>query len=282
MPVDHVNGAELYWEQRGSGPRLLFCNGSGTTLQTVRPLLDVVAGKFDLLAWDYRGLGRSVPLTGPYAMADVAADASGLLAVTGWQSCRVAGVSFGGMVAQEFAVTNPERVERLALACTSAGGAGGSSYPLQKLQELPPEQRAAAQLKLGDSRWDEGWLEAHPADRALAGSLAAASGNQRDPAAAAAYSAQLEARASHDVWDRLGAVTCPALVGYGTYDGIAPVHNSTAIASRIRGAELRGYEGGHLFLVQDPVALPEFEAFLQAPGDLSEQVRAGPGGGDTG
>ena len=94
--------------------------------------------------------------------------------------------------------------------------------------------------------------------------------------------AQLEARASHDVWDRLGAVTCPALVGYGTYDGIAPVHNSTAIASRIRGAELRGYEGGHLFLVQDPVALPEFEAFLQAPGDLSEQVRAGPGGGDTG
>jgi hypothetical protein len=29
MPVDHVNGVELYWEQRGSGPRLLFCNGSG-------------------------------------------------------------------------------------------------------------------------------------------------------------------------------------------------------------------------------------------------------------
>ena len=42
------------------------------------------------------------------------------------------------MVAQEFAVTNPERVERLALACTSAGGDGGSSYPLQKLLELRP------------------------------------------------------------------------------------------------------------------------------------------------
>ena len=66
MPVRRVNGVELYWEQRGSGPRLLFCNGSGTTLQTVRPLLDLVAAKFDLLAWDYGGLGRSVPLTGPY------------------------------------------------------------------------------------------------------------------------------------------------------------------------------------------------------------------------
>jgi pimeloyl-ACP methyl ester carboxylesterase len=261
MPVDHVNGVELYWERRGSGPRLLFCNGSGTTLQTVRPLLDLVAAKFDLLAWDYRGLGHSVPLAGPYTMADLAADAVGLLEIAGWDICQVLGVSFGGMVAQEFAVTNPERVERIALACTSAGGGGGSSYPLQ---ELPAEGRAAAQLKLADSRWDQRWLEAHPADRALADRLTAA-GQNRDPATADAYTAQLEARAGHDVWDRLDRITCPALVGYGNYDGIAPVQNSTAIASRIRGAELRGYDGGHLFLFQDPAALPEFETFLQAP-----------------
>jgi 3-oxoadipate enol-lactonase len=262
MPAGHVNGVALYWERRGSGPRLLFCNGSGTTLQAVRPLLDLVAANFDLLAWDYRGLGRSVPLTGPYTMADLAADAAGLLEIAGWDSCRVLGVSFGGMVAQEFAVTNPARVERLALACTSAGGGGGSSYPLQMLQGLPAEERAAAQLKLADSRWDEGWFEAHPADRALAEGLTAAGQAQRDPAG---YKAQLEARAGHDVWDRLGAITCPTLVGYGNYDGIAPVRNSTAIASRIGGAEVRGYEGGHLFFVQDPAALAEFEAFLQAP-----------------
>src|SRR5215470_20214983 len=179
MPVDDVNGVELYWERRGSGPRLLLCNGSGTTLQVVRPLLDSFARRFDLLAWDYRGLGRSVPLTGPYAMADVAADAAGLLEIAGWDTCRVLGVSFGGMVAQELAVTNPERVERLALACTSAGGDGGSSYPLHKLPELPLEDRTAAQLKLADSRWDERWLEAHPADRALATGLAAAGQDQR-------------------------------------------------------------------------------------------------------
>jgi 3-oxoadipate enol-lactonase len=264
MPAGQVNGVELYWEQRGSGPRLLFCNGSGTTLQAVRPLLDLVAARFDLLAWDYRGLGRSVPLTGPYTMADLAADAAGLLEIAGWDVCRVLGVSFGGMVAQEFAVTDPERVERLAVACTSAGGGGGSSYPLQKLQQLPAEERTAAQLKLADSRWDKRWLETHPADRALAEGLAAGQ-DQWDPAAAAARTAQLEARAGHDVWDRLGAITCPTLVGYGNYDGIAPAQNSAAIASRVGGAELRGYEGGHLFLFQDPAALPEFEAFLQAP-----------------
>jgi len=220
MPVDRVNGVELYWERRGRGPRLLFCNGSGLALQAVRPLLDPLAGTFDLLAWDYRGFGRSAPVTHPYTMADVAADAAGLLAVTGWQSCRVAGVSFGGM---------------------------------------------AAQLKVADSRWDQRWLNAHPVDRVLAERLTAAGQDQQDPAAAAADAAQLQAREGHDVWDRLGAITCPVLVGYGTYDGIAPPHNSENIASRIRGAELHGYQGGHGFLFQDPAALPAYIAFLQAP-----------------
>ena len=122
MPVDHVNGVELYWEQRGAGPRLLFCNGSGTTR---RPSgrLDLVGAKFALLAWDYRGR-VAAPCAGPLYMADLGADAVGLLEIAGWDSCRVLGVSFGGMVAQEFAVTHPERVERLALACTSAAAAG--------------------------------------------------------------------------------------------------------------------------------------------------------------
>src|SRR5215469_4515168 len=113
---------ELYWERRGSGPRLLYCNGSGSTLQVAKPLLDSLAGTFDLLAWDYRGLGRSAPLTGSYTMADLVTDVTGLLEIAGWETCRVLGVSFGGMVAQEFAVTSPERIERLALACTSSGG----------------------------------------------------------------------------------------------------------------------------------------------------------------
>jgi pimeloyl-ACP methyl ester carboxylesterase len=265
MPVDHVNGLALCWEQRGTGPRLLFCNGSGLTLHDIWPLLDPLTARFDLLAWDYRGFGRSAPVAHPYTMADVASDAAGLLEVTGWQSCRVMGASFGGMVAQEFAVTHPQRVECLALACTSAGGEGGSSYPLEKLLELPPGQRVAAELKMVDSRWDQRWLEAHPADRAIAERMTAAGQDQQDPAAVAAYQAQLQARKGHDVWDRLGAITCPVLVGYGSYDGIAPAHNSINIASRIRGAKLHGYEGGHGFLFQDPAALPAYIAFLQAP-----------------
>jgi 3-oxoadipate enol-lactonase len=261
MPVSEVNGVELYWERAGSGARLLFCNGSGSTMADAQPLLHALAARFDLLAWDYRGLGRSGPVAGSYRMADLAADAVGLLELVGWSTCRVVGVSFGGMVAQELAVTDPGRLERLALVCTSAGGQGGSSYPLHRLLELSPQERVAIGLKITDSRWDDRWLAGHPGDRALAERLAA----RHDPASAAGVRAQLLARADHDVWERLDAVTCPTLVAYGRYDGIALAQNSTAIASRIPGADLRGYEGGHLFLAQDPAAMPELVTFLRSP-----------------
>ncbi len=66
-------------------------------------------------------------------MADYASEATVLLDHLGWSTRRVIGVSFAGMVAQEFAVTWPERLERLALVCTSPGGAGRASYPLHEL-----------------------------------------------------------------------------------------------------------------------------------------------------
>jgi 3-oxoadipate enol-lactonase len=63
----------------------------------------------------------------------------------------------------------------------------------------------------------------------------------------------------------LPTITCPTLVSYGRYDAIAPAQNSAAIASRVRGADLRGYERGHLFLAQDPSAIADLVAFLHAP-----------------
>jgi pimeloyl-ACP methyl ester carboxylesterase len=68
------------------------------------------------------------------------------------------------------------------------------------------------------------------------------------------------------VWDRLPAITCPTLVAAGRYDGIAPLSNSEGIASRIPGAELRVYEGGHIFFQQDRAALPDIVEFLDKPG----------------
>ena len=65
----------------------------------------------------------------------------------------------GVLVAQELALRYPHRVKRLVLACTSSGGAGGLSYPLHELANLPSEELAHRQITIADIRWqDEAWL----------------------------------------------------------------------------------------------------------------------------
>jgi 3-oxoadipate enol-lactonase len=243
---------------------LLFLNGSGSTLATSALLIAPFAAGFDVVAHDQRGLGNTEIPAGPYCMADYAADAIALLDALGWERCRVIGVSFGGMVAQELAVTAPDRVERLALCCTSAGGAGGASYPLEDLAALPVERRAEVGTRILDSRFDAGWLATHPVDRGLADMMAA---RRTESAAKTAEELrgeeeQLRARAGHDACDRLHLVACPTLVAGGRYDGVAPVANSEAIAARVPNAELRLYEGGHAFFAQDSRALGDILDFL--------------------
>ena len=263
MPTIAVNGIDLYYERLGEGPPLLFCNGSGATIETSRPLIDVFARSFEVVVHDQRGLGRTSVPDEPFTMADYGSDAAALLDHVGWATSHVFGVSFGGMVALEYAVTWPERVERLALACTSAGGAGGSSYPLHELQDLPEDERLARGMAILDSRFTPQWLEDHPTDRGIVELQAARQGAPRSDEQRRGDSLQLEARSHHDVFDRLGRITAPTLVTAGRYDGIAPVPNSEAIAAGIGDpAELRIYEGGHLFFIQDPAALPDLTAFL--------------------
>ena len=230
-------------------------------------LVSLVGRGVTLLAFDQRGLGASGPAPAPTTWPACAADALGLLDAVGWDTAAVVGVSFGGMVAQELAVTAPDRVERLALLCTSAGGAGGSSYPLHELEALDPGRagrgRAAAArrpVRRGLARRPPG----RPGPRRPAGRP---TGPDEDPDVAAGRRAQLEARRGPR---RLG----PARRGH-LPDAAWPAAATTrsprwptreAIASRIPGAELHVYEGGHAFFAQDRRAVADLAAFLHADG----------------
>jgi 3-oxoadipate enol-lactonase len=167
------------------------------------------------------------------------------------------------MVAQHLALRHPERVDRLVLACTSSGGEGGSSADLLALADLPPAERGARSLALLDTRNDTstdpptlapGFEQlARWFSRPDAGDEAASRGARR----------QLEARDGHDTWADLPSLTSPTLVAAGRFDAQAPPANAEALATRIPGARLEFFEGGHLFLVQDPAAWPAVTAFLQ-------------------
>jgi len=114
-----------------------------------------------------------------------------------------------------------------------------------------------------DSRFDAAWLATHPHDRALVVMMEARPPGP-DPPRRTGIREQLEARRSHDTWDRLATITCPTCIGCGRYEGIAPLRNSEAMASRIEGAELHVYQGGHAVLPPDGRALDDVVGFLRA------------------
>ena len=266
MPTCELADVTLEYELHGDGPRVLFLNGSGSTIERVRAVVDVLATRCTVAIHDHRGMGASSLPPPPYTMADYARDGLGLAESLGWERFAVLGISFGGMVAQELAVTWPERVERLALLCTSPGGPTTSSYPLHELRDLEPAERAQVAMRLLDSRFSEpGWFDEHPNDLGLVTLMAEQQNVPLTPEQQIGADAQMAARRDHDVRDRLARITCPTLVASGSYDGIAPPTNGAVIAASIPGAEQRCYEGGHAFFVQDPRALSEVLDFLDPP-----------------
>ncbi|WP_374468223.1 alpha/beta fold hydrolase [Phenylobacterium sp.] len=263
MPLAQVNGIELYYERAGSGPPLLFVSGTGGDLRNKPNQFDgPLPRSFDMASHDQRGLGRWEKPDVPYSMADYADDAAGLLDHLGWETAHVIGVSFGGMVAQELALRHPQRVRRLVLACTSPGGAGGSSFAFHEIEHLRGEARARHMIPISDIRRDAAWAAANPDQYEKLVALSAAEPFADEPGHAAGARRQLEARAKHDTWDRLPEIRCPVLIAAGRYDGIAPMAVQTRMAAQIPGAKLQVFEGGHLFMIQDRTATPAMAAFL--------------------
>jgi len=268
VPIFSRDDCDFAYEVLGAGPRVLFLNGSGATIDLVLPLVKMLAQEMTVAIHDQRGLGRSSIPNGPYTMVDYADDARAFVDHLGWDTCGVLGISFGGMVAQELAVTWPERVSRLLLACTSSGGPGGSSYPLHELFDLEEDERTRRMIPISDTRFTDEWLANRPQDRAYFNRSAVGKDSERSnspghcngPRQGAWW--QLMARKEHDVWDRLHRIDCPTLVMSGRYDGIAPPENGAAIAHQVPRSEQRLYDGGHHFFIQDPQALPDMKKFF--------------------
>ena len=265
MGIFSEDRMEIYYE-RGqdyghSGDPLLFISGTGGDLRNKPNQFDSPLAKvFELIAYDQRGLGQTSKPDGDYTMADYADDAAALLDYLNLDRVPVVGVSFGGMVGQEFVLRHPDRVSKLVLACTSSGGQGRSSYPLHEIEELEPYKRAAMHLQVSDLRRDKVWQKENPEkwEQYIQMSISA----RRPDRHAEGAMKQLMARKNHDTYDRLSQIKAPVLLLGGKFDGVAPVENMQAIADQIESSEIRFYEGGHMFLVQDKKAYPDMIEWL--------------------
>ena len=268
MPLVEVEpGRRLNVVRRGSGPPLLLVMGmSGNVVHWHEPFLALLQERFSVVAFDHRGVGWSERVTEPFTIVDLADDAARVLDAVGLERAHVMGISMGGMVAQELALGHRERVDRLVLGCTYAGGAGSS---LAAEEDFAP---LAAAMAAGDR---EGAMRA-----GFALNLSARYGEREGafdefqrigltkPAATSVIGLQMQAIMGHDTSGRLGELDVPTLVVHGTEDRMVPVANGRRIAELVPGARLEELEGvGHLFWWEEPERVAALlEEFLLAEG----------------
>ena len=171
----------------------------------------------------------------------------------GWEKALVIGFSFGGMVAQELAIRSPEKVSKLVLASTAAGGAGGSSYPLHELADLSPRERAIKGLELADTHFSAKWRAQHPAEaeERISASLRSSDEFMAEPGAREGAKRQLAARKEHNTFDRLGQIKAETLVLAGQFDGIAALTAQQAMADAVPASRLETVDAPHNVFLQN-------------------------------
>ncbi len=263
MPIISTKELDIYYERsepRANGP-ILFIGGTGGDLRNKPNQLDCpLAEHFEIISYDQRGLGQTSKPPGPYTMQQYADDAANFLNELEIDSILVMGVSFGGMVAQELIKRHKSRVTKLILACTSSGGAGGSSYPLHELEELEPEEKIKLSIKINDLRINDVWIENNQEQWEFL--MLQAQTNTVFKTDRENLLKQLLARKDHDTFDSLKDINVPVFLLGGKYDGIAPKSNMEVIHNKVKDSKLEFYEGGHLFLIQDPKAFKDIIKWL--------------------
>jgi pimeloyl-ACP methyl ester carboxylesterase len=250
MPHAETPNGRIYYERHGEGPPLLLHPGFGCTVEIYWRNVEPLSRAFEVIVFDPRGAGRSDSVPSDMRMEDYADDAAALLDVLGVQSAHVFGTSFGGMVAQHIALRHPDRVRRLVLGCTTAGGTKHILPPPDNMVKfiaaseiLDPvaAMRSTYFINYSDSfveKWDK-----ILADRAVT--------NEHLRSTPEGRAGQIHAVQNHDTHDRLGEIRHPTLVAHGTEDGTVPVDNGKLLAEGIPNATLRLYSGGrHLFFTE--------------------------------
>ena len=234
--IDPPDGCRLYFELHGpaGGIPLLLLEGLGGDIPGWRRNIRHLSERRHVIAFDFRGNGRSDSPDQPMTMFTFVDDTVGLLDHLGVPTAHLYGQSFGGMVAQELALTHPDRVRSLVLAATSPGPR--HAVPPGKEARVPKDK---PYLTL----YSDAFARDHPGH--VAEDIRVGSG---DPQPAHARRRQWEAMQGFDSFDRLGEIRQPTLVLHGTEDRLVPVANAHLLAERIPGARLVLLEGaGHVY-----------------------------------
>jgi len=240
-------------------PPLLLCNGIGAALEVLQPFVDALDPRREVIRFDLPGIGGSPEPLVPYHFATLPSLLGGLLDRLGHARADVLGISWGGGLAQQFALSRPGRVRRLVLVATGTGSVMVPGRPRVLRHMLTPRRYR-----------DPGYavfiaVELYGGSRlavpARAAELLRAAGRPRH---GRGYYYQLLAALGWTSLPLLPLLRHPTLLMTGDDDPLIPLVNGRIMHRLIPGSELHVYHGGHLDLIAEPHRLaPVIERFLR-------------------
>lgn len=226
--------ARIHWDAVGKGPPVLLVMGLGCSSAMWFRLAPMLARDFRVILMDNRGMGQStVPHAVVHRVPNMASDIAAVMDAAGEASVHLAGLSMGGMIAQEFAVSQPGRLRSLTLMATNCGSTHAVLARREVWQLLFNKSRMPVEEALASMRphtyaantdaqvIDEDHLVRianHPA--------------KRD------YEAQLFGLIGWSSFGRLPHIQCPTLVMHGLEDALIPPQNGRILCEHIKGAQL--------------------------------------------
>lgn len=257
-----LNGQQLRVAIRPGKPHLtpiLVFNGIGASLELVFPFVEAFDPDQGVITFDVPGVGGSSTPLLPYRFPGLARLSARVLDHFGYEEVNVFGVSWGGLLAQQFAHDYPGRCQKLILAATCSGIIGIPASPKVGLVMASPRRYidpnyaalVAGTIYGGEFRGDP--------------ILGATHAGKVKPTSRRGYYYQLAALAGFTSLHWLHRLRQPTLVMAGNDDPLIPLFNARLMAWRIPYSEFHVVEGGHLFLLtQAKETANTIESFLRA------------------
>jgi pimeloyl-ACP methyl ester carboxylesterase len=243
MRLAEVNGIKLAYQVQGAGPPLVLIMGYRlNSLAWPISLVEQLARRFTVITPDNRGTGRSDKPVQGYAIANMARDVSELLDELGFAQVHMLGYSMGGAIAQEFVRQFPDRIKRLILCATTAGGPSATyahASVVRVMRDLDGLTADQAARRIWTVTYAPDYLARHQelAEAQMQREIA-------QPTPLHAADLQFQAFAEFDASASLPDIRKPTLVLTGDLDRLISPQNSLKIAGLIPDAKLIVVPGG--------------------------------------
>ena len=257
MPEISANGINIHYEIQGDGVPLVLIAGLGYPAWQWHRMTPYLAKELKVITFDNRGVGGTDKPAGPYTARLLADDTAALLKALKIESAVVMGHSMGGFIAQELALSYPDKVSGLILSSTNFGGPHHVPVTPEAMAVLSdvtsdPATRFTNGLVVSTA---PGFAEKHPEiiQEWLEWRLA-------NPLDLAGYQAQMaiglgliSEAASFE--NRLGEIHTPTLILFGEHDKVVPPANADLLAAKIQNSKVVILpDAGHFFTMEVPQA----------------------------